>query len=129
MPRLPFVVHHTLYLTSHLALKVTSLQLASNPSYTPDKLLRCLFQKHSFCVSSTGCTTMQTPFGHTVPVYDMERTICDLLRSRSRIEEQSFQSALKQYAVRTDKNLRTLMRDAKLFHVEKKLRQYLEVLL
>ena len=27
----------------------------------------------------------QTPFGHTVPVYDMERTICDLLRSRSRI--------------------------------------------
>lgn len=54
MPRLPFVVHHTLYLTSHLALKVTSLQLASNPSYTPDKLLRCLFQKHSFCVSSTS---------------------------------------------------------------------------
>ena len=31
-----------------------------------------------------GLTTGQTPFGHTVPVYDMERTICDLLRSRSR---------------------------------------------
>ena len=30
-----------------------------------------------------GLTTGQTPFGHTVPVYDMERTICDLLRSRS----------------------------------------------
>ncbi len=26
-----------------------------------------------------GLTTGQTPFGHTVPVYDMERTICDLL--------------------------------------------------
>lgn len=33
-----------------------------------------------------GVSSGQTPFGHTVPVYDMERTICDLLRSRSRIE-------------------------------------------
>ena len=44
-------------------------------------------------------TTAKTPFGHTVPVYDMERTICDLLRSRSRIEIQTFQGALKSYAV------------------------------
>ena len=29
-----------------------------------------------------GLTTAQTPFGHPVPIYDMERTICDLLRSR-----------------------------------------------
>ena len=76
-----------------------------------------------------GLTTGQTPFGHTVPVYDMERTICDLIRSRSRIEIQVFQSALKQYARRRDKNLRTLMQYAAMFHVEKMLRQYLEVLL
>ena len=76
-----------------------------------------------------GMTTGQTPFGHTVPVYDMERTICDLIRSRSRIEIQVFQSALKQYARRRDKNLRTLMQYAAMFHVEKMLRQYLEVLL
>ncbi len=42
-----------------------------------------------------GLTTGQTPFGHTVPVYDMERTICDLLRSRSSMEIQTFQGALK----------------------------------
>lgn len=76
-----------------------------------------------------GLTTAQTPFGHTVPVYDMERTICDLLRSRSHIEMQTFQSALKAYASRRDKELRTLMYYAKLFRVEKILRQYLEVLL
>lgn len=64
-------------------------------------------------------TTGQTPFGHTVPVYDMERTICDLIRSRSRIEIQVFQSALKQYARRKDKNLRALMQYAAMFHVEK----------
>ena len=76
-----------------------------------------------------GLTDTKTPFGHTVPVYDMERTICDLLRSRSRIEIQVFQDALKQYVQRKDKNLRTLMQYAALFHVEKMLRQYLEVLL
>ena len=76
-----------------------------------------------------GLTTGQTPFGHTVPVYDMERTICDLLRSRSSMEIQTFQGALKMYARRKDKDLRTLLRYAGMFRVEKILRQYLEVLL
>ena len=76
-----------------------------------------------------GVTTAKTPFGHMVPVYNMERTICDLLRSRSQIEIQTMQTALKQYAVRKDKNLRVLMRYATQFRVEKMLRQYMEVLL
>ena len=76
-----------------------------------------------------GVVTMNTPFGHPVLVYDMERTICDLIRSRSGIEVQTFQDALKQYAKRKDKDLRKLMRYAQMFRVEKLLRQYLEVLL
>ena len=76
-----------------------------------------------------GVTTMQTPFGNMVPVYDMERTICDIIRSRSGIEMQTFQDALKQYARRKEKDLRRLMRYAEMFHVEKTLRQYMEVLL
>ena len=76
-----------------------------------------------------GLITMQTPFGHDVPVYDMERTICDLLRSRNHMAMQTFQGTLKAYARRKDKDLRTLMRYAKPFRVEKILRQYLEVLL
>ena len=76
-----------------------------------------------------GIVTMNTPFGNPVPVYDMERTICDLIRSRSGIEMQTFQDALKQYAKRKGKDLRKLMRYAQMFRVEKLLRQYLEVLL
>ena len=76
-----------------------------------------------------GKSTAQTPFGHTVPVYDMERTICDLIRSRSSIEMQTLQGALKMYVRRKDKDLRRLMKYAGLFRVEKILRQYLEVLL
>ena len=76
-----------------------------------------------------GIITMQTPFGHPVPVYDMERTVCDLLRSRRNIEIRVLQDALKRYVNRKDKNLHTLMQYASLLRVEKLLRQYLEVLL
>ncbi len=76
-----------------------------------------------------GLTTAQTPFGHMVPVYDVERTICDLIRSRSKIEIQVFQGALRAYVRRADKNLQTLMKYAAQFRVEKVLRGYLEVLL
>lgn len=78
---------------------------------------------------NVGIVAMNTPFGNPVPVYDAERTVCDLIRSRSGIEMQTFQDALKQYAKRKEKDLRKLMRYAQMFHVEKLLRQYLEVLL
>lgn len=76
-----------------------------------------------------GITHLQTPFGHMVSVYNMERTICDLVRCRSNMEIQTMQGALKQYVLRKDKNLRVLIRYAGLFHIEKILSQYLEVLL
>ena len=76
-----------------------------------------------------GITSAKTPFGHTVPTYDMERTICDLIRCRNDMEVQTFHDALKRYAKRTDKKLSTLMRYAAQFRVEKVLRQYLEGLL
>lgn len=76
-----------------------------------------------------GLITMKTDYGHDVPIYDMERTICDVIRSRRNIEIQTYQDALKWYVRSRDKNLRRLMNYAELFHVEKMLRQYLLVLL
>lgn len=99
--------------------------------YNPSRLQEDGFQVYTVKkeLHEIGTTTMQTSFGHSVPVYNMERTICDLLRSRKNIEIQVFQDALKQYARRKDKNLRMLMKYASMFHVEKILRPYLEVLL
>ncbi len=99
--------------------------------YNPSKLRADGIQVYTVKpeLHGVGLTTAHTPFGHQVPAYDMERTICDLMRSRSRIEVQFFQTALKEYTRRKDKNLRTLMQYAAAFHVEKLLRKYLEVLL
>lgn len=68
-------------------------------------------------------------FGHIIPMYDMERTICDLVRSRSHIEIQDFQTALKTYVHRQDKDLNRLMQYAHKFHVANIIRGYMEVLL
>lgn len=70
-----------------------------------------------------------TPFGHKVAVYGPERTLCDMLRSRNEMEIQSILDSLKSYVRRKDKNLNKLMEYAKLFHVDRRLYQYMEVLL
>ena len=115
-------------LTDRESLKYAlTVKTGYNPSHLQEDGFRVYTIKKE--LHEVGITTMQTPFGHTVPVYDMERTICDLLRSRKNIEIQVFRDALKQYARRKDKNLRMLMKYASMFHVEKRLRTYLEVLL
>lgn len=98
-----------------------------NPTHlTADGVKVYTVKKELFPV---GVTTAETSFGHRVQVYDMERTICDVLRSRNSMETQVFQDALKQYARRRDKNLHNLMDYAKIFRVEKLVRQYMGVLL
>lgn len=77
----------------------------------------------------TGVVKVFSPNGHELRVYNAERTICDLIRSRNNVEIQDLQTAMKEYVKRKDKNLPLLMRYAKMFRVEKILRQYLEVLL
>ena len=99
--------------------------------YNPSKLKNEGIQVYSIKkeLHELGLIKMKTSFGHEVYVYDMERTICDIIRSRSTIESQVFQDAMKQYAKKKNKDLRTLMKYAKELHVENILRQYLEVLL
>ena len=76
-----------------------------------------------------GKTTLRTPAGNDVPAYDLERTICDVIRSRNKLGTETFLTALKLYAANPKKNLNQLNTYAKQMRVEKVLRQYLEVLL
>jgi len=76
-----------------------------------------------------GKTEVINSFGHSIPIYDRERTICDLIRSRSNFEIQDFQTALKSYVSDKNKNLNKLMEYARLFRVDRKIREYMEVLL
>jgi predicted transcriptional regulator of viral defense system len=76
-----------------------------------------------------GISQLQTVFGNTIAAYGLERTICDCLRSRNKMDITIVTDAVKRYSKRKDKNINTLMRMAKLFQIEKPLRSYMEVLL
>ena len=76
-----------------------------------------------------GKTVLKTPAGNVVPAYDLERTICDCVRSRNKIGTETFLAALKLYAASPKKDLNKLNTYAKKMRVSNVLRQYLEVLL
>ena len=76
-----------------------------------------------------GQTTLKTPAGNEVPAYDLERTICDVIRSRNKLGTETYLAALKLYAANPKKDLNKLNSYAKKMRVSNILRQYLEVLL
>ena len=55
-----------------------------------------------------GKDTLKTPAGNFVSAYDLERIICDVIRSRNKPGTEIFLSALKQCAASPKKNLNKL---------------------
>ena len=76
-----------------------------------------------------GVVEMTSPFGMKIKVYDVERTICDIIKNRNKIDGEILSKALKDYAKSKDKNLRKLSYYAKIMKIEKKVSEYMEVLL
>ncbi len=76
-----------------------------------------------------GRTTAETSYGNTVSVYDMDRTVCDMVRSKDRMDIQVFATAMKEYMQSKKKNLNSLMTYAKAFGIENTVRMYTEVML
>ena len=76
-----------------------------------------------------GAIEMISPFGMKIKVYDIERTICDIIKNRNKIDSEIFSKALKRYVKSKEKNLRKLMKYARAMKIEKKVSEYMEVLL
>lgn len=106
-----------------------SVTIPSNKSLPRTLKYECKCYYISPELHQIGLIEMKTTFGNIVRCYNAERCICDLLRSRNRLDEESFLSSVKNYIVFKDKDLNRLSQYARLFHVEKKIKTYLEVLL
>ncbi len=76
-----------------------------------------------------GKTQLESPGGNRIMVYNMERTLCDIIRKRGGINTGIITEAFKRYTARNDKNIPLLSEYAKMFRVEEKVRSYLEVLI
>lgn len=75
-----------------------------------------------------GITSTVSPQGGKVYLYDKERCICDIIRNRDKIETQLYTQAIKGY-FRGEGNYRKLLKYAKAFNIEDKVRTYIEVLM
>lgn len=78
---------------------------------------------------TVGLSKSKTAFNREVRCYNMERTICDIIRSRNQIDIAIVSDAIKRYVKRNDRNLPLLMRYAEKMRVANILRNYMEVVL
>ena len=76
-----------------------------------------------------GVIEMTSPFGMKIKVYDVERTICDIIKNKNKMDAEIFSKALKDYAKSKNKNLSKLTKYARAMNIEKKVSEYMEVLL
>lgn len=76
-----------------------------------------------------GRSTAETAFKRSVQCYDRERTLCDVLRSRSKMDPALVNQAFKIYLKSTVKNIPLLFDYSSKLGVLKQVRNYLEVLL
>ena len=75
-----------------------------------------------------GISEIETPLGNNVAVYDIDRTICDIVMNRKKIDTQIFTDGITRYFKSNNKNLRRLIKYSRIFNIEEDIRKYIEVL-
>ena len=67
-----------------------------------------------------GIVEIETPNGNKVRVYDKERCICDIIRSKGRMDSEQVKKTIKQYMQSRDKDIAKLSEYSKKIGINKK---------
>jgi len=124
--------HETALFLHNLSHRTSFIHSATTPANkVPSQALRQLCKIYYIKPEwfALGKTIILTQFGNQVPCYDMDRTICDVIRSRNKMNTETFLSALRQYADDPKKNLNRLNAYAKEMGLTALVHQYMAVLL
>jgi predicted transcriptional regulator of viral defense system len=76
-----------------------------------------------------GSITLKSPHGNDIKTLNLERTVCDVLRSRNQVDIQLVNEVLKRYVKKSERDLDLLYNYARQFMVQKIIRETIEVLL
>ena len=79
-------------------------------------------------IYSMGIIEINSPSGNPIRIYDLERTLCDIVRG-SGSDIQIVSAAMKRYAADRNKDIHKLIQYADKLRVKSKITQYMEVLL
>ena len=108
---------------------VQSLTIPSNASLPKSINDECNCFYVNELLYPLGVTQCKTAFGNQVRCYNPERTVCDIVRSRSRLDEETFVMAIRNYAKSPNKNLNLLTEYATKFRILKRITQIFEIIL
>ena len=90
-----------------------------------------LKEHNAFYVSKNiyelGLIEIETPMGNKVRVYDIERCICDIIRSKNRMDSEHVKYSIRAYLKRKDKDLVKLSNYANQMGIKKEVMNYIEV--
>ena len=71
-----------------------------------------------------GITEIETPMGHKVKAYDIERCICDIIKSKNRMNKEDIKYSVRKYLKRKDKDLVKLSLYAEKLRIKKAVMEY-----
>lgn len=74
-----------------------------------------------------GLTEVETPYGNKVRVYDIERCICDIIRSKNRMDLEHIKYAIRSYIKRKDKSINNLSEHAEKLGIKEEVMSYIEI--
>ena len=74
-----------------------------------------------------GLTEVETPMGNKVRVYDIERCICDIIRSKNRMDSEHIKYSIREYLKRKDKDIAKLSNYANEIGIKDEVMSYVEV--
>lgn len=80
-------------------------------------------------IHELGSCKVKTPYGNEVIAYDIERTICDIIKNKEKLDIYIVTNAIKDYLKNKNKDLIKLHCYAKELNIDEKVKKYLEVLL
>ena len=119
-----------LYLHDLAEREPTPLTVTVAASYNSSRLLKkgvkVYYAKKEWY--ELGITQIASPGGHSIKVYDLERTICDIVRRSSDMDVAVFNYAVKEYVKRKDKDYARLSHYAAVLNMERKIREKIGVL-
>ncbi len=131
-PKLIYSFYSAIYLHNLGDFIPPYLEVTGPKNYRPFKLPRSGVVLHTDTRESIyelGITSVKTSLGNVIKVYDIERTVCDFIRNREKLDSEVFIKCVNWYKKRQDKNVVNLINYARKMGIEDKVTNLMEVLL
>ena len=75
-----------------------------------------------------GLTEVETPMGNKIRAYDMERSICDIIRSKDRMDFEHVKYSIKEYLKSNQKNILKLTEYAEKMNIKEKVMDFINMM-